>query len=71
MDESIYVSSIIDKLSPSWKDFKHSLKHNKDELSLVQLGSHFHIKESLRVEESGKGKGKEIASSSSVNMIED
>nr|GEX75964.1 reverse transcriptase domain-containing protein [Tanacetum cinerariifolium] len=71
IDESIYVSSIIDKLSPSWKDFKHTMKHNKDELSLVQLGSQFRIKETLRAKESGKGKGKEIAGSSSVNMIED
>ncbi|GJY38041.1 hypothetical protein Tco_0424405 [Tanacetum coccineum] len=64
-------SSIIDKLPPSWKDFKHSLKHNNDELSLVQLGSHFRIEETLRAKESGKGKGKEIVGSSSVNMIED
>ncbi|GJY24066.1 zinc finger, CCHC-type containing protein [Tanacetum coccineum] len=71
MDESISVSSIIDKLPPLWKDFKHSLKHNKDELSLVQLGSHFRIEETLRAEESDKGKGKEIVGSSSVNMIED
>ncbi|GJS16861.1 hypothetical protein Tco_0411333 [Tanacetum coccineum] len=70
MDESISVSSIIDKLPPSWKDFKHSLKHNKEELSLVQLGIHFCIEESLRAEESRKGKGKEIAGSSLVNMIE-
>ncbi|GKB22891.1 hypothetical protein Tco_0862292 [Tanacetum coccineum] len=40
MDESISVSSIIDKLPPSWKDYKHTLKHGKDDLSLVQLGSH-------------------------------
>ncbi|GKD67609.1 hypothetical protein Tco_1321699 [Tanacetum coccineum] len=71
MDESISVSSIIDKLPSSWKDFKHSLKHNKEELSLVQLGIHFCIEEYLRAEESGKGKGKEIAGSSLVNMIED
>ncbi|GJR50986.1 zinc finger, CCHC-type containing protein [Tanacetum coccineum] len=71
MDESISVSSIIDKLPPSWKDFKHMLKHNKDELSLVQLGSHFRIEETLRIEESGKGKGKDIVGSSSVNMVED
>ncbi|GJV12661.1 xylulose kinase-1 [Tanacetum coccineum] len=64
-------SSIIDKLPPSWKDFKHTLKHNKDELSLVQLGSHFRIEETLRAEESGKGKGKEIDGSSSLNMIKD
>ena len=35
MDESISVSSVIDKLPPSWKDFKHTLKHEKEELSLV------------------------------------
>ncbi|GJU42966.1 hypothetical protein Tco_1200232 [Tanacetum coccineum] len=39
MDESIQVSCIIDKLPPSWKDFKHTLKHLKDELTLVELGS--------------------------------
>ncbi|GJV31504.1 hypothetical protein Tco_1391904, partial [Tanacetum coccineum] len=61
----------IDKLPPSWKDFKHMLKHNKDELSLVQLGSHFRIEETLRMEESGKGKGKDIARLSSMNMVED
>ncbi|GJX44200.1 zinc finger, CCHC-type containing protein [Tanacetum coccineum] len=32
------------------------LKHYKDELSLVQLGSHFRIEETLRMEESRKGK---------------
>nr|GEZ72491.1 putative zinc finger, CCHC-type [Tanacetum cinerariifolium] len=35
MDESIFVSSVIDKLPPSWKDFKHTLKAGKDELPLV------------------------------------
>ncbi|GKA92064.1 zinc finger, CCHC-type containing protein [Tanacetum coccineum] len=34
MDESTSVSSIIDKFPPSWKDFKHTLKHGKDDLSL-------------------------------------
>nr|GEV22446.1 zinc finger, CCHC-type [Tanacetum cinerariifolium] len=56
MDESISVSSIIDKLPPSWKDFKHTLKHGKDDLSLVQLGSHLQIEESLRAQDSDKGK---------------
>ncbi|GJR28425.1 hypothetical protein Tco_1104657 [Tanacetum coccineum] len=37
MDESISISSVIGKLPPSWKDFKHTLKHGKDDLSLVQL----------------------------------
>ncbi|GJR59500.1 hypothetical protein Tco_1501662 [Tanacetum coccineum] len=49
MDESIQVSCIIDKLSLSWKDFKHTLKHLKEELTLVELGSHLRIEESLRM----------------------
>ncbi|GJU02158.1 hypothetical protein Tco_1112496 [Tanacetum coccineum] len=47
MDKAIQVSCITDKLPPSWKDFKHTLKHLKDELTLVELGNHLHIKESL------------------------
>ncbi|GJS10138.1 hypothetical protein Tco_0366934 [Tanacetum coccineum] len=72
MDESISVSSIIDQTSnPHGMIFQLTLKTHKDELSLVQLGSHFRIEETLRAEESGKGKGKEIDGSSSLNMIED
>nr|GFA04881.1 zinc finger, CCHC-type [Tanacetum cinerariifolium] len=70
VDESIYVSSIIDKLPPSWKDFKHTLKHGKDNLSLVQLGSHLRIEESLMAQDSDKGKGKEVGGHS-VNMTKD
>ncbi|KAL3507093.1 hypothetical protein ACH5RR_032475 [Cinchona calisaya] len=33
MDETIIISSIIDKLPPSWKDFKRSLKHKKEDIS--------------------------------------
>ncbi|GKC92477.1 zinc finger, CCHC-type containing protein, partial [Tanacetum coccineum] len=57
MDEAIQVSCIINKLSPSWKDFKHTLKHKKEELTLVELGSHLPIEESLRVQDSAKPKG--------------
>nr|GEX56484.1 zinc finger, CCHC-type [Tanacetum cinerariifolium] len=51
-------------------DFKHTLKHGKDDLSLVQLGSHLRIKESLRAQDSDKGKGKEVGGPS-VNMTEE
>ncbi|GJU19097.1 zinc finger, CCHC-type containing protein [Tanacetum coccineum] len=47
-----------------------ALKHGKDDLSLVQLGSHLRIEESLRAQESDKGKGKEVAGPS-VNMMEE
>ncbi|GJQ90820.1 zinc finger, CCHC-type containing protein [Tanacetum coccineum] len=70
MDESIQVSCIIDKLPPSWKDFKHTLKHLKDELTLVELGSHLRIEESLRTQDNDKPKGNNVAGPSVVNMVE-
>ncbi|GJT48210.1 hypothetical protein Tco_0974367 [Tanacetum coccineum] len=42
-DEVIQVSCIIDKLPPSWNDLKHTLKHQKEELTLIELGSHLLI----------------------------
>ncbi|GJT38799.1 zinc finger, CCHC-type containing protein [Tanacetum coccineum] len=60
MDEAIQVSCIIDKLSPSWKDFKHTLKHKKEELTLVELGSHLPIEESLMARDSDKPKGNNV-----------
>ncbi|GKB24408.1 zinc finger, CCHC-type containing protein [Tanacetum coccineum] len=70
MDEAIQVSCIIDKLPHSWKDFKHTLKHKKEELTLVELDIHLRIEESLRVQDSGKPKGNNVVSPSVVNMVE-
>ncbi|GKD33685.1 zinc finger, CCHC-type containing protein, partial [Tanacetum coccineum] len=70
MDEAIQVSCIIDKLPPSWKDFKHTLKHLKEELTLVELGSHLRIEESLRMQDSDKPKGNNVVGPSVVNMVE-
>ncbi|GJS53397.1 zinc finger, CCHC-type containing protein [Tanacetum coccineum] len=70
MDEAIQVTCIIDKLPPPWKDFKHTLKHKKEELTLVELGSHLRIEESLRVQDSDKPKGNNIVGPSVVNMVE-
>src|SRR6185295_6334688 len=69
MDEPISVSSIIDKLPPSWKEFKKMLKHKKEGISLVELGSHLRIEEGLRLQE--KAKEQETLNSSSVNMVEE
>ncbi|GKD44126.1 zinc finger, CCHC-type containing protein [Tanacetum coccineum] len=70
MDEAIQVSCIIDKLFPSWKDFKHTLKHLKEELTLVELGGHLRIEESLMMHDSDKPKGNNVAGPSVVNMME-
>ncbi|XP_023759820.1 cold shock domain-containing protein 3-like [Lactuca sativa] len=70
MDETIVVSSVIDKLLPSWEDFKHNLKHQKEELSMVQLGNHLHIEESFGAQESEKSKSKVESGHPSVHMAE-
>ncbi|GKB66244.1 zinc finger, CCHC-type containing protein [Tanacetum coccineum] len=70
MDEAIKVSCVIDKPPPSWKYFKHTLKHLKEELTLVELGSHLRIEESLRVQDSDKPKGNNVVGPSVVNMVE-
>nr|GEZ44462.1 zinc finger, CCHC-type [Tanacetum cinerariifolium] len=69
MNESIQVSCIIDKLPPYWKDFKHILKHQKEELTLVELGSYLRIEESLR-QDNDKPNGNNVVGPSVVNMVE-
>nr|GEZ64469.1 hypothetical protein [Tanacetum cinerariifolium] len=52
MDEAILVAVIIDKLPPSWKEFKLGLKHKKEELNLEmepKIPTTIRTKESLKV----------------------
>ncbi|XP_021755973.1 uncharacterized protein LOC110721150 [Chenopodium quinoa] len=65
MDESIVVSSIVDKLPHSWKDFKHSLKHKKEDISLEELANNFRVEEEFRKQEDTKKQHV-----SSVNVVE-
>ncbi|GKC85573.1 zinc finger, CCHC-type containing protein [Tanacetum coccineum] len=51
-------------------DFKHTLKHKNEELTLVELGSHLHIEESLRVQDSDKPKGNNVSGPLVVNLVE-
>ncbi|GJZ42198.1 zinc finger, CCHC-type containing protein [Tanacetum coccineum] len=53
------------------KDFKHTLKHNKEELTLVELGSHMRIDESLRAHDSDKPKGNNVAGPQAVVRLPD
>nr|GEW67630.1 hypothetical protein [Tanacetum cinerariifolium] len=69
MEEAIQVSCIIDKL-PLWKDSKHTLKHLKEELTLVELDNHLRIKESPSMQDSDKLKGNNVVGPSVVNMVE-
>ncbi|GKE20134.1 zinc finger, CCHC-type containing protein, partial [Tanacetum coccineum] len=49
--------------------FKHTFKYLKEELTLVESGSHLGIEESLRVQDSDKPKGNNVVSPSVVNMV--
>nr|GEZ89354.1 zinc finger, CCHC-type [Tanacetum cinerariifolium] len=70
MDEAISVAVIIDKLPFSWKEFKLGLKNKKEELNLVQLGSHLRIEKGLRNQElDNNPKGKNQIGSSSDDEV--
>nr|GFA58631.1 zinc finger, CCHC-type [Tanacetum cinerariifolium] len=60
------------RIRAKWKNDDYMCKGHimNDDLSLVQVGSHLHIEESLRAQDSGKGKGKEVGGPS-VNMTEE
>ncbi|KAK3025452.1 hypothetical protein RJ639_041338 [Escallonia herrerae] len=57
LDEFIVVTSIIDKLPPSWKNFRNSLKYRKKDINLDELGTHLGIEEDLRKKEKSKSEG--------------
>ncbi|GJV25534.1 zinc finger, CCHC-type containing protein [Tanacetum coccineum] len=51
-------------------DFKHTLKHQKEELTRVKLGSHLCIEKSLRLQDNDKPKDNNVSDPSVVNMVE-
>ncbi|GKB92895.1 zinc finger, CCHC-type containing protein [Tanacetum coccineum] len=51
------------------KDFKHTLKHKKEELTLVELGSRLRIEESLKVQDNDKLKGNNVAAFMSTSKL--
>ena len=67
MDESIIVYSIIDKLTPFWKDYKKRFKHNKEEISLDGLGQSLRIEEELKLNSFED----QTTTSSKINVVEE
>ncbi|GJZ20752.1 pol polyprotein [Tanacetum coccineum] len=55
VSEAFQVAAIIEKLPPSWVDFKNYLKHKRKETSVKDL---IHVGSSLKSNSKAKGKGK-------------
>jgi len=51
MDETIVVSCIIDKLPPSWKDYKKSLRNKKEDMNLEDLLAQIQLEQQSRIQE--------------------
>ncbi|GJZ33049.1 zinc finger, CCHC-type containing protein [Tanacetum coccineum] len=51
------------------KDFKHTLKHKKEELTLVELDSHLRIEESLRMKDNDKQKSNNVVGPQCLDMV--
>lgn len=51
IDEQYQVDVMIDKLPPSWKDFKNTLRHKSKEFSMESLIMRLRIEEEVRKED--------------------
>lgn len=70
MDESISISSMIDKIPQSWKNNKKriSLKHKREEMSLDELGQHLRIEEEIRLRDNNE---EHESLTSNMHMVEE
>ena len=66
MDEVFIVSSIIDKLSPSWRDVRHALKHKREAITFSDLVQHIVVKSSIRIQENRKDENPNVGT---INMV--
>ena len=67
LSETFQVAAFIEKLPPSWRDFKNYLKHKRKELSLEDLIVRLRIEEDNRLSEKKVGNNLEI---SRANVVE-
>ncbi|GJS73335.1 pol polyprotein [Tanacetum coccineum] len=66
LSETFQVAAIIEKLPPSWVEFKNYLKHKRKEMSVEDLVVHFRIKEDNKLAQ----KNTYTPDSDKANMVE-
>ncbi|KAK3003759.1 hypothetical protein RJ639_018388 [Escallonia herrerae] len=67
--ESFQVAALIEKLSPTWKDFKNYLKHKRKEIKLEDLIVRLRIEEDNRQSEKKAGNYHQEAKSNVVEQV--
>ena len=67
LSETFQVSTIIEKLPPTWKDFKNHLKHKRKEMNIKDLTIRLRIEEDNR---GSKKKGAHNPSEAKANFAE-
>lgn len=67
INESFQVGSVIEKLPPSWKDFKIHLKHKKSEMSMEDLVLKLRVQEDHLISEK---QAEDTAFSAKANIVE-
>jgi len=68
LPETFQVSTIVEKLPPTWRDFKNYLKHKRKELKLKDLIVRLRIEKDNRKSEKRSNK---ISYDAKANVIED
>ena len=68
LSETFQVASFIEKLPPSWRDFKNYIKHKRKELSLEDLIVRLRIEKDNRLSDKKVGKNLEV---SKANVVEE
>nr|GFB93366.1 hypothetical protein [Tanacetum cinerariifolium] len=68
-DKMTYSKPVIEQYN-ELLDFKHTLKHLKDDLNLVEFGSNLRTKKSPRIQDGDKPKDNNVVGPSVVNMVE-
>ena len=66
ISETFKVAAFIEKLPPSWKDFKNYLTHKRKELSLEDLIVRLRIEEDSRLSKKKVGKNLEVSRANDV-----
>nr|CAD41546.2 OSJNBb0091E11.16 [Oryza sativa Japonica Group] len=67
LPDKFVVGGIIAKLPPSWSDFATSLKHKRQEFSVIDLIGSLGVEEKARAKEN---RGKNIEGGSSANLVQ-